>query len=97
VEPETVRRQILDPDGRVVILSERAWQHILEEHGELHRCEQLIMDTISLPDDRSDDVRPERERYFTQGRGPTQYFCVVVEYIGEVGDVITAFGHRNPR
>src|SRR5215210_998269 len=93
---ETIRRRILDPDGRVVTLSEEAWDHILE-HKELERCEQVIMDTIAFPDDRSDDERPNRERYFTQGRGPTEYFCVVVEYIGEVGDVITAFGHRDPR
>jgi hypothetical protein len=87
----------MDPDGRIVTLSEEAWQHILEEHPELARYEHLVTQTISHPLDREPDVRPDRERYYTQEEGPTQFFCVVVEYIGQEGDVITAFGHRNLR
>jgi hypothetical protein len=94
---EEIRRKVLDPDGRLVSLSQDAWEHILLGHPELHRYESLVMATISHPHDREDDVRPERERYYTEGEGPTRYLCVVVEYIGREGDVITAFGHRNER
>jgi hypothetical protein len=94
---EGIRRRFLDPDNRVVSLTEDAWRHILEEHVELAFCEWLVAETVTHPIDREDDVRPERERYYSEGRGPTRYFCVVVEYIGREGDVITAFGHRNPR
>jgi hypothetical protein len=96
MQPEEIRRKVIDPDGRIVHLTEEAWEHILE-HEELAAYEWLVAETISHPWDRRPDVRPERERYFSEGKGPSGYFCVVVEFIGEVGDVITAFGHRNPR
>jgi hypothetical protein len=97
MRPEDIRSKVIDPDGRIVTLSEEAWQHILEEHRELAPYERLVTETISHPLDRDDDVRPERERYYNEGQGPTRFFCVVVEYIGQEGDVITAFGHRNER
>src|SRR5215203_4264725 len=94
---EPIRTRVLDPDARIVTLSEEAWEHIVQGHPELARYEYLVSATISHPDDRVDDVRLDRHRFFTQGDGPSEYFCVVVEHIGEVGDVITAFGHRDPR
>ena len=94
---EEVRRRFLDPDDRIVTLSEEAWGHIVREHPELRWCEPLIAETVSFPDDRGDDPRADRERYYSEGKGPSRYFCVVVEYVGAEGDVITAFGHRNER
>jgi hypothetical protein len=95
MEPVKVLRRCLDPDDRIVTLTEDAWDHIMQEHPELDWCESVIMETVQFPDDRQDDPRPDRERYYSQGKGPSRYFCVVVEYIGQEGDVITAFGHRN--
>jgi hypothetical protein len=97
MQPDAIRRRCLDPEDRIVALTQEVWDHILDEHSELHWCESLIMGTISFPDDRDDDVRPGRERYYSEAKGPTSYFCVVVEYTGEIGEVVTAFGHRNER
>jgi len=59
------------------------------------RFERAIMDAISHPDVRADDVRPGRERYFASGAGPTRWLRVVVEYEGAEGVVVTAFGQRD--
>ena len=95
--PGGIRRKVLEPNGRTVVLTEEAWQHIVSEHRELARYEQLIMETVSHPVDTDFDDRPGRERYFTEGRGPSRFFCVVVQFDGDEGEVVTAFPHRNER
>jgi len=91
----TVRRKVIDPDGNTVTLSEEAWQHILEEHREMAKFEEKLASTLTHPMDRNPDVRPGRERYLAENVGPSRYLTVIVEYADNVGDVITAFGHRN--
>jgi hypothetical protein len=97
-QPDEILRRIIDPEGRIVTLTQDAWDdHILVEHPELADYQWLVAKTISHPLYSEPDVRPERVRYYTQGEGPSSYFCVVVEYVDEGGDVITAFGHREER
>lgn len=92
---EGARGTVIEPDGRTVVLSEDVWQHIRAQHPELARYERAIMETISHPNERTDDVRPGRERYFASGKGPSRWLRVVVEFDGTQGEVVTAFGQRN--
>ncbi|MBA3245984.1 MAG: hypothetical protein H0T61_12530 [Actinobacteria bacterium] len=93
---ETTRGTVVEPDGRTVVLTEDAWQHIRTQHPELAPYERAIMETISHPNERTTDVRRGRERYFASGKGPSRWLRVVVEFDGSSrGEVITAFGQRN--
>ena len=51
------------------------------------------METITHPDDRKPDPRPGRERYYSDGRGPSRWLRVIVDFADEPGWIITAFGH----
>ena len=55
------------------------------------------METVISPSRRSPDVRPGRERYFTEGKGPSRFLCVVVAFTGDRGEIVTAFAHRRAR
>ena len=91
-----IRATVIEPDGRTVVLTEEAWEHIRSGHKELARYERTIMETVTHPIDRRLDERPNRERYVSEG-GPARYFTVVVDFTNEPGEVVTAFGHRNER
>jgi hypothetical protein len=91
----TVRRRVLDPEERTVILTEEAWTHIMSEHPEMSRHESAVMETIGLPDHIAPDIRLGRERFFGHRRGPTTWLRVVVSFEpGPEGRVVTAFGQR---
>lgn len=96
-EQQQIRRRVVDPNGRLVILTEQAWGHVLAGHPELARFEQEVVDTITHPADCTADVRPERERFLSENVGPSRYLTVVVEFADREGTVITAFPHRNLR
>ena len=50
------------------------------------------METVTHPSHREEDVRPGRERFFGESRGPSRWLRVVVDYSVEPGFVVTAFG-----
>lgn len=89
------RAKVLEPNGRTVVLTDDAWDHIRLEHRDMARFERAIMETITHPDEWQPDVRPSRERYFARGKGPSRWLRVVVEFSGEPGEVVTAFGQDN--
>jgi hypothetical protein len=70
----------LDPDGRTVVLRQKQWDHICSEHPEMARHQRAIMETITHPDDRADDERPGREQFFAQGKGPSGWLRVIIDY-----------------
>ena len=92
----SVRRKVVDPEGRTIFLTEDVWAHIMSRHPEMSRHEQAVMDTITHPDRIEPDVRPGRERFLGYRRGPTTWLRVVVSFEGEQGRVITAHGRRGP-
>ena len=96
---EGIRRKVIEPDGRAVVLTHEAWFHITLGHPEMARYESEIMETITNPTDRTSDTRPGRERYFADGVGPSRFLGVVVDFNDDPGqgEVVTAFGHRNER
>ena len=45
--------QTRDPDGRTVVLTPRAWRHILSRHEELGINAEAILDIVAQPDRRA--------------------------------------------
>jgi len=88
-----VLARTVDPDGRVVILNERGWAHILQEHEEMaHR--DAIMTTVSVPEHRQPDPLPSREHYYRRNLGPSRWLFVVVHYEGTPAQIVTAYANR---
>lgn len=88
----SVRRRVVDPDNRTVVLTNQAWEdHIVRFKPEMAKYEDHVMETITHPDERADDEKPGRERFYREGR--THWLRVVVAYEGQEGEVVTAFWH----
>jgi len=88
-------REERDPDGGVVVLDERGWRHVVEEHPEMGPHAAGVMDTIARPDHREDDPRPHRERFWRERLGPSRWLFVVVDFAQIPARVVTAFGRRD--
>lgn len=86
--------ETIDPDGRVIVLDEEGWEHILHEHGELASYREEIMATVSSPDHRRIDPRPERERYYSRDLGLSRWLFVVVHFSGVPARIVTAYANR---
>jgi hypothetical protein len=94
LEEQRERAKAIEPDGRIVVLSEEAWSHVVDHHRGMERYERDVMATITHPVHTEDDERPGRVRYFSN-RGPLRWLRVVVAFDGDTGDVVTAFPHNN--
>jgi len=87
-------RETVDPDGRVVVLTTRAWAHIMGEHEEVANCLEDILQAIETPSRRMPGRTSNEEWFFLADAGPTRWLHVVVHFEGEEGRVTTAFGRR---
>ena len=52
------RREIADPDGRVVVLDERIKGHLARRRPQMLEHIPAILDTVARPDAREDDLGP---------------------------------------
>jgi integrase len=86
--------EVVDPDGRRVVLDAAGWQHIVDEHGELAASRGALLAAVARPDHRGPDPRPGRERYWRRGFGPSRWLMVVVDFNAAPARVVTAFGNR---
>jgi hypothetical protein len=86
--------EVVDPDGRRVVLDAAGWRHIVNEHGELASHREAVLATVGGPDHRGSDARPGRERYWRRGLGPTRWLMVVVDFVAVLARVVTAYGNR---
>jgi hypothetical protein len=85
-------------DGGVVVFSETARAHILENHPELADHLDAIVATVAAPEHVNPDPRPGRERRYRRGVGPSRWMVVVVDSNREVPQVVTAMANRkDPR
>ena len=88
--------ETLDPDGRRVVLDERAWGHILEDHGELEVHRKRILEAIETPTLRMRGRAANEEWYLLEHAGPARWLQVVVHYVEGQARVTTAFGRSVP-
>jgi hypothetical protein len=68
----SVLADILDPDGRRVVLDAAGWAHIVVEHAEMAVHREAVLATVSPPHHRGPDPRPLRERFWRRGLGPSR-------------------------
>jgi hypothetical protein len=85
--------QTVDPDGRIVVLDEEGWGHILREHAELALYQEEVIATVRSPGHRSHDYRPRRERYYRRDLGPSRWLFVV-NFDEIPARIVTAYGNR---
>lgn len=85
---------VVDPDGRHVVLDAAGWRHIVDEHGELAPLREGVLSAVALPDHRTPDPRPGRERYWRRGLGPSRWLMVVVDFTSVPARIVTAYGNR---
>jgi hypothetical protein len=83
-----------DPDGRMVVLDEEGWEHILLEHAELAHYQEEIIATVRSPGHRSADPRPGRERYYRGNAGPSRWLFTVVDFNETPARIVTAYANR---
>jgi hypothetical protein len=81
------------PDGTEVVLPALVYAKIVEEHAAVADLD-LIDRTVREPDDRADDPRPGRERFFRREAG--LWVLVVVEFGKLPAIIVTVFStdHR---
>jgi hypothetical protein len=87
--------QIFDHRGRVVILQDERWAHILEGHPELagHRAD--VLDAVRRPAYFRQGRLPGEDWFYASGVGPSRYLKVVVAFNASRGSIITAFARRS--
>jgi hypothetical protein len=92
--PQAVR----DPDGRVVMFTERSWEHIMMRRPELAEDLRPILAAIESPDDRMPDRIVGRERFYREHiTDKVRWMTVVVDFDADPAVVVTAFvQRRNP-
>ncbi|MDQ6807203.1 MAG: hypothetical protein M3065_20130 [Actinomycetota bacterium] len=95
----TIAATALDPDGRIVQLTEERWEHIISPttgggHPELAPHQAAVIQAVQTPDRRIPGRRPNEEWFYLAGAGPSRWLKVVVAYEAATGRIITAFGRR---
>jgi hypothetical protein len=68
------------------------WAHVVAEHEEMASHFDAVLATLRLPDYRTPDPRPGRERYYKEGVGPQNWLRVVLKFDGAVDRLVTTFG-----
>jgi hypothetical protein len=68
------------PEGRMVVLTDRVWAHVVSRHENMGEHLDDVLRTIRVPDYREPDVRAGRERFFGFGLGPQRWLRVVIEF-----------------
>ena len=87
--------EVLDPDGREVVLSVRLWREkITRDHPELRDHLEDVLGTASAPDHVEPDPRASRRRYYRGRIGPSRWLLVVVSFEQKPGRIITALATR---
>jgi hypothetical protein len=83
-----------DPDGRVVVLTDERWLHVLHQHPDLDLRPETVLNTVARPSARSTGHRTNEEWFYRRGVGPSAWMRVVVHYERDRGFIVTAFPRR---
>lgn len=90
----TVLAEVHDPDGRRVELTAERWGHILDEHPEMSGHHDAVLATVTAPEHRGPDPRPQRMRYWRRGLGPSRWLLAVIDFGSDPARIVTAYGNR---
>jgi hypothetical protein len=86
--------EVVDPDGRRVVLTFERWRHILDRRPALKGNLEDVLATVAHPVARRRGHRPNEEWFYGAGFGPSRWFRVVVHYEKGTGSITTAFPRR---
>ena len=86
--------EVVDPDGRRVVLHFGGWRHIAENHPELARHRLALLAVVAEPHERVGGRYAGEEWFYRRGFGPSRLVKVVVHYEGDEGRIVTAFPRR---
>ncbi len=96
--PDDLMATMIDPRGRTVWLTERAWKHIVEQHQEVETHPDWLKKCVETAEMRTRGNYEGAEKLWAQNLGPSKWFCVVVRYEGRIGTIRTALAvKRGPR
>jgi hypothetical protein len=87
----TERREVLDPDGRAVVLDERTIAHLSRRRPQMVAYLAAILGAVERPDHRDEDRVPGRERFYRRDLDPRRWLRVVVDFNDTPAFVVTAF------
>jgi hypothetical protein len=88
--------EVVDPDGRNVVLSEARWEHIAAGHPELDPFQSEVLETVQAPSRRLSGRTLGEEWFYEAEVGPSRWLKVVVRYDATgSGSIITAFARRS--
>ena len=85
----------VDPDGRIVVLTDEGWHHIVVKHPELVQRRSLILETVASPDEWLRGRGPGEEWFYSAGPGFTRWLRVVVHFRAGQGIIVTGFPRRS--
>jgi hypothetical protein len=85
------RREVVDPDGRIIVLDERTIGHLSRRRPQMVPLVGAILDAVERPDLREDDPVPGRERFYRRDLDPRRWLRVVVDFNDTPPFVVTAF------
>jgi hypothetical protein len=91
----TVRATIDDFDGRPVQLTEERWDHIVERHPEILMLEETVLQAVQTPDAHMSGRLANEEWFYLRTERPSNWLKVVVTYVEDRGQIVTAFARRS--
>jgi hypothetical protein len=94
---EGIVAEVVDPDGRDVVLSEARWDHVTAGHPELDPFQSAVLEAVRAPSQRLTPGRTPGEEWFYKAEaGPSRWLKVVVRYDATgSGSIVTAFARRS--
>jgi hypothetical protein len=88
--------EVVDSDGRNVVLSEARWEHITAGHPELEPFQSEVLEAVRAPSRRLPGRTLGEEWFYKAEVGPSRWLKVVVRYDATgSGSIITAFARRS--
>jgi hypothetical protein len=85
----------IDPDGRHLVLDERALRHLRMRRPETAGHIDAILQAVSRPDRREEDPAPGRERFYLEHMFAKRWLRVVVDFNESPAFIVTAFVQDN--
>jgi len=93
-----MRRRARGPEGRLVVFDAWSHLHLAQRRPWLLDHLDAILATVSEPDWRQPDPRPDRERLYRQHLDLRRWMCVVVDFSTDPAWVVTVTIQRyDPR
>ncbi len=89
----TILAQAQDASGRIVVLTDVRWEHIVNGHKALDGYELAVMRAVETADTSRQGNFAGATVLYARDLGPARWLAVVVAYKRGRGEIITAYPH----